>query len=62
MNIVEKMNPLFKQDQAGDKDFIILILELLHKELKKQANVNNISDNKLTLNHNDKENSFNYYI
>ena len=32
MNQVEKMNPLFKQGQAGDsKDFIIYILEQFHK-------------------------------
>ena len=30
------MNPLFKQGQPGDsKDFIIFILEQIHKELKK---------------------------
>ena len=35
METVEKMNPLFKQGQAGDsKDFIIFILEQIHKELK----------------------------
>ena len=34
--LVEKMNPLFKQGQAGDaKDFIIFILEQIHKELKR---------------------------
>ena len=33
---VEKMNPLFQLGQAGDsKDFIIFILEQLHRELKK---------------------------
>ena len=43
MNIIEKMNPLFKQGQAGDsKDFIIFILEQLHKELKKSVkNIDN---------------------
>ena len=41
MDIVEKMNPLFKQGQAGDsKDFILFILERLHKELKKIVNSN----------------------
>ena len=36
INTIEKMNPLFKRNQAGDsKDFIIFILEQLHKELKK---------------------------
>ena len=35
MSTVEKMNPLFKTGQAGDaKDFIIFILEQIHKELK----------------------------
>ena len=30
------MNPSFKKDQTGDsKDFIIFILEQLHKELKR---------------------------
>ena len=62
MNIVEKMNPLFKQGQAGDsKDFIIFILEQLHKELKKPINTNNIENN-LVLNQYDKNNSFNYFF
>jgi len=51
MNIVEKMNPLFKQGQVGDsKDFIIFILEQLHKELKKPINNNCSDNNKLVLN------------
>ena len=63
MNIVEKMNPLFKQGQAGDsKDFIIFILEQLQKELKKPVNINNVSENKLVLNQYDKGNSFNYFF
>ena len=62
MNIVEKMNPLFKQGQAGDsKDFIIFILEQLHKELKKSVSNNGI-DNNLTLNQYDKNNAFNYFF
>ena len=62
MNIVEKMNPLFKQGQAGDsKDFIIFILEQLHKELKKPVN-NNGSDKNLALNQYDKNNAFNYFF
>jgi len=62
MNIVEKMNPLFKQGQAGDsKDFIIFILEQLHKELKKPVNIND-SDNNLVLNPYDKQNSFNHFF
>ena len=62
MNIIEKMNPLFKQGQAGDsKDFIIFILEQLHKELKKSVS-NNGSDNNLVLNQYDKNNAFNYFF
>jgi len=39
MDIVAKMNPLFRQGQAGDsKDFILFILQRLHKELKKIVN------------------------
>ena len=39
METVEKMNPLFKKGQAGDsKDFIIFILEQIHKELKRPIN------------------------
>jgi len=62
MNVVEKMNPLFKQGQAGDsKDFIIFILEQLHKELKKPVNDNG-SDKNLALNQYDKNNAFNYFF
>ena len=62
MNIIERINPLFKQGQAGDsKDFVIFILEQLHKELKKSVNSNNDFDNKLALNQYDKENSFKYF-
>ena len=62
MNIIERINPLFKQGQAGDsKDFVIFILEQLHKELKKSVNSNNGFDNKLALNQYDKENSFKYF-
>ena len=62
MNTVEKMNPLFKQGHAGDsKDFIIFILEQLHKELKKSVNRNNtmVNDN---LNQYDKSNAFNHFF
>ena len=63
MNVVEKMNPLFKQGQAGDsKDFIIFILEQLHKELKRPINANNIGNNNIVLNQYDKTNSFNYFF
>ena len=61
MNTIEKMNSLFKQGQAGDsKDFIIYILEQLHKELKKPINQNiNISNE--PLNQYDKRNAFNHF-
>ena len=63
MNIVEKMNPLFKQGQAGDsKDFIIFILEQLHKELKKPVNNNGSDKKNLALNQYDKKNAFNYFF
>jgi len=62
MNTVEKMNPLFKKGQAGDsKDFIIFILEQLHKELKKPTDFKDINQNQ-PLNQYDKNNSFNYFF
>ena len=61
MNIVEKMNPLFKKGQAGDsKDFIIFILEQIHKELKAPVNINlNITE---PLNQYDRNNAFNHFF
>ena len=60
MGTVEKMNPLFKKGQAGDsKDFIIFILEQLHKELK-ITNYNN--NNNMPLNQYDKQSSQNYFF
>ena len=60
MNVIEEMNPLFKKGQAGDsKDFIIFILEQLHRELKKQ--VANIIVNE-PLNQYDKNNAFNSFF
>ena len=62
MNTIEKMNPLFKTGQAGDaKDFIIFILEQIHKELKKPIN-NNINANSQQLNQYDRNNAFNYFL
>ena len=62
MNTVEKMNPLFKQGQVGDaKDFIIFILEQLHKELKKSNNITNSNENQ-SLNQYDKNSAFNYFF
>ena len=61
MNVVEKMNNLFKQGQAGDsKDFIIYILEQLHKELKKSVKKNKNETNQ-PLNQYDKNNALNHF-
>jgi len=58
METVEKINPLFKNGQTGDyKDFIIFILEQIHKELKRPVN----SQNQLIvqpLNQYDRNNAF----
>ena len=63
MNTIEKMNPLFKKGQAGDsKDFIIYILEQLHKELSKSVIKNQPSNNNQVLNQYDKQNSFSYFF
>jgi len=62
MNVINKMNPLFKTGQVGDaKDFIIFVLEQLHKELKKTVNKNK-SQNLIPLNQYDKNNAFNYFF
>ena len=62
MKTVEKMNPLFKQGQAGDsKDFIIFILEQIHKELK-QPNKNYVENKNIILNQYDKNNSFQFFF
>ena len=59
---VEQLNPLFEQGQAGDsKDFIIFILEQLHKELKR-PNKNKKNINKAPLNQYDKNNAFNHFF
>ena len=61
MKTIEEMNPLFKKGQAGDsKDFIIFILEQMHKELKKPVE-NNIQP-KDPLNQYDKNNAFNHFF
>ena len=63
MKNIEKMNPLFKQGQAGDsKDFIIFILEKMHTELKKP--IKQISDEQKNiepLNQYDRNNSFYHF-
>ena len=62
MNTINNMNPLFKTGQAGDaKDFIIFVLEQLHKELKQSININ-IQDDNGALNQYDKNNAFNYFF
>ena len=62
METVGKMNPLFKKGQAGDsKDFIIFILEQIHKELKRPVN----SKNQIIvqpLNQYDRNNAFTYFM
>ena len=61
VNLINEMNPLFKTGQASDaKDFIIFIIEQLHKELKIAENSNNNSD--LELNQYDKNKAFNYFF
>ena len=45
IHMIEKINPIFKNDQnCNAKDLIIFILEQLHKELKKNININNNSN------------------
>jgi len=62
MNTVNDINPLFKTGQAGDaKDFIIFVLEQLHKELRKSVNINNNSISE-PLNQYDKNNAFNFFF
>ena len=62
MNIVNEINSLFKAGQAGDaKDFIIFVLEQLHKELKKPINPNNNLGFE-TLNQYDKNSALNYFF
>ena len=65
VNNINEMNPLFKPGQPGDsKDFIIYILEQLHKELKMP--MNSINNNNLILNEPlnqyDKINAFNHFF
>ena len=56
------MNPLFQKGFPGDsKDFIIFVLEQLHKELKKSINNNNLTQN-MTLNQYDRNNAFLFFF
>ena len=60
IKVINNMNPLFKTGQVGDsKDFIIFILEQLHKELKKS---NNYIKNNRPLNQYDKNNAFDNFF
>ena len=63
MKTINDMNPLFKTGEAGDaKDFIIFVLEQLHRELKKPI-VNQISVNKgENINQYDRLNAFNLFF
>ena len=62
VKIVEEMNCLFKSGQPGDsKDFIIFILEQLHKELKMPMKYET-TEKKSPLNQYDKQNAFNYFF
>ena len=64
MTTVEDMNPLFKLGQAGDaKDFIIFVLEQIHRELKKPVKTNNQNNiNGIPLNQYDKMNALNHFL
>ena len=57
MKRVNDMNPLFKKGEAGDaKDFIIFVLEQMHKELNKSLKIKKINEG-ATLNQYDKNNT-----
>ena len=63
MDTIAEMNPLFKKGDPGDaKDFIIFVLEQIHKELKRSiannANILKIED----LNQYDKVNAFSHFF
>ena len=64
MNRVNEMNSLFKKGEAGDaKDFIIFVLEQMHKELKRPLKSNNQDNlNIMPLNQYDKNNAFNNFF
>jgi len=62
METVTGMNPLFKKGDPGDsKDFIIFILEQIHRELKRPINSNNIKKVE-PLNQYEKQNAFNNFF
>ena len=60
IKIINEMNPLFKLGQAGDsKDFIIFILEQIHRELKKPIKM--VSETP-ELNQYDKAKAYQYFL
>ena len=60
--VVEQMNSLFKQGQPGDaKDFIIYILEQIHKDTQKSV-VSSSTNNNLPLNQYDRENELQHFF
>ena len=62
INTVNNMNPLFKKEQFLDaKDFIIFILEQLHKELNQSFIITNQNENQ-NPNQYDKNVVFNYFF
>ena len=62
MNGIQSMNPLFQKGQAGDaKDFIIFILEQIHRELKISMNKEK-KDNMPPLNQYDNNNSLQHFL
>ena len=63
MNRINKLNPLFQTGNAGDaKDFIMYILEQIHRELKKSVNNNNFSLSSEPLNQYIKKNSLSHFF
>ena len=63
MNKINELNPLFKKGQAGDsKDFIIYILEQIHKELKRVNANNSNSIINIPLDQYDKKNTLNHFF
>ena len=62
MKTVEKMNPLFKKEKAGDpKDFINFFLEQIHKELKMPVNTQNQTIAQ-PLNNYDRKNAYQHFM
>ena len=61
LDTIKSMNPLFEIENENKlKEFIIFIIEQLHRELKKPKIKNNNSESNETLNQYDRNNIFNY--